>query len=341
MMMIYRPRQTHAPHSPTPQNHPSPATTSPPAASPPRVTHPRRYRSLPRGRRAIALLLSALISLGVVGALALVPAGVATPALAATCAVGNACQGAGISPGGVDIWAGIRIPGQPGQPGTPATPGGYDGPFRFGTDPYPVFVGDVTFAVCVLFVEWPWYCPRPGIPGTPEQPAVPDLELSDLQHFVPENPTIATQPVGWTVAGLPTNFLAGARRHVVSGMVLGWSVEVAFTPVRYDWQYGDGTVGSTTSAGASWQALGSSEFARTSTSHVFAMPGTYTATVSAVYRVSYRFAGDAWNDVAGEVSAGSGPVTLVTARYDRALVTSTCGQVLGFAGCPGGTGRLG
>jgi hypothetical protein len=60
-----------------------------------------------------------------------------------------------------------------------------------------------------------------------------------------------------------------------------------------------------------------------------------------VYRVSYLFAGDTWNDVAGEVSAASGPVTLVTARYDRALVTSTCGQVLGFAGCPGAFGRVG
>ena len=267
------------------------------------------------------------------GALALVPAVVASPAQAVTCAVGNTCQGAGVSHGGIDIWAGIRIPGQPGQPGTPATTGGYDGPFRFGTDPYPVFVGDVTFAVCVLFVEWPWYCPRPDTPGTPEEPAEPDLELSDLQHFVPENPTISTQPVAWTVAGLPTNVLAGARRHVVNGTVLGWPVEVAFTPVRYDWRYGDGTVGTTTSAGASWQALGLAEFARTATSHVYVAPGTFTATVAAVYRVSYRFATGEWTDVSGEVSAPSGPVTLVAARYDRALVAASCGQALGVAGC--------
>ena len=298
-----------------------------------RPQHPR-----PRGRRAIALILSTVFALCVVGTLAHFPTGAAAPAEAATCTAAAPCQGAGISQGGLDIWAGVRIPGQPGQPGTPATPGGYDGPFRFGTDPYPVFVGDVTFAVCVLFVEWPWYCPQPDVPGTPAQPAVPDLELSDLQHFVPENPTIATQPAGWTVAGLPTNMLAGAHRHTVSGTVLGLPVEVAFTPVSYDWQYGDGNVGATTSAGASWRAAGVPEFSRTATSHVYVAPGTYTATVSAVYQVSYRFDGYGWNDVTGDVSASSGPATLVTARYDRALVSSSCARALGHAGCLGATG---
>jgi hypothetical protein len=258
----------------------------------------------------------------------------------AQCSPGTACHGAGISNGGLDIWAGIRYPAQPGVPGTPGSPGsdGYRGPFRFGVDPHPVFVGHVNFATCVLFRVWPWYCPRPGQPAIPDQPEVPEVSLDDLQRFVPEKPTIATQPTGWTVAGLPTNMLAGARRHVVAGTVLGLPVEVAFVPAGYRWRFGDGTGAFTTSPGATWQAAGVREFAPTPTSHIYANPGTYTVLVEVVYRVSYRFSGFSWQDVTGDVSVESGPTTLVTARFDRALVGSLCEANRRVAGCSGAIG---
>ena len=294
---------------------------------------------------ARAFLSSSLIALCVVALSGLLPTGAAArdggaSARGAQCSPGVACQGAGISNGGVDIWAGIRYPAQPGVSGRPATPGseGYSGPFRFGVDPHPVFVGEVNLAICVLFRVWPWYCPRPGQLATPDQPAVPEVSLDDLQRFVPENPTIATQPAGWTVAGLPTNMLAGARRHVVAGTVLGLPVEVAFVPAGYRWQFGDGTTGFTTSPGATWQAAGVREFAPTPTSHTYANPGTYTVRVEAVYRVRYRFSGSSWNEVSGDVSAQSGPATLVTARFDRALVNSSCEAPRRDVGCSGAIG---
>jgi hypothetical protein len=291
----------------------------------------------------------------VLEAFALVPDYIASPRVSASagilldlavaspstqCSPGTACHGAGISNGGLDIWAGIRYPAQPGVPGTPGVPGsdGYRGPFRFGVDPHPIFVGHVNFATCVLFRVWPWYCPRPGQPATPDQPAVPEVSLDDLQRFVPENPTIATQPAGWTVAGLPTNMLAGARRHVIAGTVLGLPVEVAFVPAGYRWQFGDGTTAFTTSPGATWQAAGVREFAPTPTSHTYANPGTYTARVEAIYRVSYRLSGLSWQDVSGDVSALSAPTTLVTARFDRALVGYGCEANRRVAGCPGAIG---
>jgi hypothetical protein len=190
----------------------------------------------------------------------------------------------------------------------------------------------------VLFRVWPWYCPRPGQPATPDQPEVPEVNLDDLQRFVPENPTIATQPAGWTVAGLPTNMLAGARRHVLAGTVLGLPVEVAFDPAGYRWHFGDGTSASTTSPGATWQAAGVREFSPTPTSHTYVNPGTYTARVEAVYRVSYRFSGFSWQEVSGEVTAQSGPATLVTARFDRALVSTPCVAMRLTAGCSGALG---
>jgi len=163
---------------------------------------------------------------------------------------------------------------------------------------------------------------------------VPELSLDDLRRFIPENPTIATQPAGWTVARLHTNMLAGARRHVMSGIVLGWPVDVAFLPVAYRWSFGDGTTAVTSSAGTSWQAGGLSEFARTATSHVYQTPGAYTARVEAVYRVSYRFSGFSWAEVSGEVAAASGPAPLVVARFDRALVGSSCVVSSRAPGCP-------
>jgi len=308
----------------------------------------RRFRGAWRGvrRSLVQILISS--SLSAVSGLVLsglMPTGAhalerQVSSRGAQCSPGTACHGAGISNGGLDIWAGIRYPAQPGVPGTPGTPGsdGYRGPFRFGVDPHPVFVGDVNHAICVLFRVWPWYCPRPGQPATPDLPAVPEVSLDDLQRFVPENPTIATQPAGWTVAGLPTNMLAGARRHVVAGTVLGLPVEVAFVPVGYRWQFGDGATAFTTSPGATWQAAGVREFAPTPTSHIYANPGTYTARVEAVYRVSYRFSGYSWQEVSGEVSAQSGPATLVTARFDRALVSSSCDSTGRHVGCSGAGG---
>jgi hypothetical protein len=305
----------------------------------------RGTRSSVRRSLARALISSSLGALSVLALCGLIPTGAAAldgaPASrGAACSAGTACHGAGISNGGLDIWAGIRYPAQPGVAGTPGTPGsdGYRGPFRFGVDPHPIYVGEVTPAVCALFRVWPWYCPRPGQPATPDQPAVPEVSLDDLQRCVPENPTIATQPAGWTVAGLPTNMLAGARRHVVAGTVLGLPVEVAFVPAGYRWQFGDGTSAFTTSTGATWQAAGVREFAPTATSHIYANPGTYTARVEAVYRVSYRFYGFSWQEVSGEVSAQSGPTTLVIARFDRALVSSTCEGPRRVVGCSGAVG---
>ena len=305
----------------------------------------RVSRSSVRPLLARALISSSLGALSVLALCGLIPTGAAALADAASsragaCSPGAACHGAGISNGGLDIWAGIRYPAQPGVTGTPGTPGsgGYSGPFRFGVDARPVFVGHVNFATCVLFRVWPWYCPRPGQPATPDQPAVPEVSLDDLQRFVPENPTIATQPAGWTIAGLPTNMLAGARRHVVVGTVLGLPVEVAFVPAGYRWQFGDGTSAFTTSPGVTWQAAGVGEFATTLTSHIYESPGTYTARVEAVYRVSYRFTGFSWQDVSGDVSAPSGPTTLVTARFDRALVSSMCEATRRAVGCSGAIG---
>lgn len=294
-----------------------------------------------RHRFSLPLLSSALFSVCVMALCGLLPPGMApgafiSPAGAVTCSPSTPCYGAGVSHGGLDIWAGIRYPSRPGVPGNPATPGsdGYEGPFRFGIDPHPIYVGDVTPAVCALFQVLPWYCPRPGEPATPDQPDVPELSLNDLRRFVPENPTIATQPAGWTVAGLHTNMLAGARRHVINGTVLGWPVEVAFRPVAYRWSFGDGSSGVTSSAGTTWQTGGVREFARTATSHVYPKPGTYTAWVEAVYDVSYRFSGFSWNEVAGQVASPSGPATLVVGRFDRALVGSSCVVLSRAPGCP-------
>jgi 2-oxoisovalerate dehydrogenase E1 component len=58
----------------------------------------------------------------------------------------------------------------------------------------------------------------------------------------------------------------------------------------------------------------------------------------AVYRVSYRFSGYSWQEVSGEVSALSGPATLVTARFDRALVSSSCEGPRRTVGCSGAVG---
>ena len=124
--------------------------------------------------------------------------------------------------------------------------------------------------------------------------ALAPVSISDLAHFRPAAPTLATEPDGWAVVGLPANLVADAPAQTLRGTVLGLAAEVRFVATRFHWGYGDGATAITDSGGASWHHLGLAEFAATSTSHRYAEPGTYLVSVAVDHRAEYRVAGGAW-----------------------------------------------
>ena len=170
------------------------------------------------------------------------------------------------------------------------------------------------------------------IPGSPCDPNLV-VRVSDLVNFQPAAPSQTMEPRGWSVAGLPANFIASASEHSRTGALLKYPAEVRFTPVGYRWSYGDGAQASTNSGGATWAALGLPEFSDTATSHAFASPGSYAVVVAVVYSAEYRFAGLAWRPVQGTLSTSTSPLGVIVGDAQTVLVNRECTTNPAGPGC--------
>jgi len=164
--------------------------------------------------------------------------------------------------------------------------------------------------------------PAPGTPG-----------LDDVARFLVGNPTVTSEPSGWTVVGAQTNFIAVAGERERSGQLLGQPVTVHFTPVSYTWRYGDGSGQTVSTPGASWAASGLPQFAKTATSHVYENRGTYTVTVTVAFSARYQFAGQAWAGIPGTLALTSDPITVTVKGVKTVLVGKTCAENPTGPGC--------
>ncbi|MEY4312526.1 MAG: hypothetical protein RLZZ319_35, partial [Actinomycetota bacterium] len=191
------------------------------------------------------------------------------PAVAVSCsgaalASGTCSVGGGTTGGGVDLW-GDLTDGGGGSTGGTADPN---------ECPHPV--GD--------------RCLGESPPKDVSRPTT----VHDIASFRPEHPTQFSEPLGWTLRGIPTNFVSVAARHVVSGELLGNDADVRFTPVSYARRFGDGSSQSTRSAGDTWSHLGQPWWTRTATSHVYANPDVVTVTLTVWFEAEYRFGNQDW-----------------------------------------------
>jgi hypothetical protein len=199
-------------------------------------------------------------------------------------------------------------------------------PWKPGTNPHGV--------VC----DAPDWCPGSNgtaePPAAPPPPAVPGTPgLNDVARFLVGNPTVTSEPSGWTIAGAETNFIANAGEREQAGELLGQPVTVHFTPVAYAWRYGDGSGQTASTPGATWAASGLPDFAKTATSHAYATRGTYTVTVTVAFSARYQFAGQGWSDIAGTLALTSDPVVVTVKGVKTVLVGKTCVENPSGPGC--------
>ena len=239
------------------------------------------------------------------------------------------CTGAQTSNNSVNVWARSTTPG---GSSSAVVPAGRSTATR-STQPQTYYPsGTVTFN-CLARKATIASCR-----STPAPAAVPvyyaPITLADLANFVPQQATLTSQPRGWTVVNLNTNFIAGASTHVVSGTLLGSSADVRFTPHAYDWNYGDGATQTTGVPGSRWDVLGVREFSPTATSHVYGSLGTFTTSVSVRYGVEYRVGGGAWLPVDGEVSSAATTTVVIVQGADSVLAARDCSQVGVTRSCP-------
>ncbi len=163
--------------------------------------------------------------------------------------------------------------------------------------------------------------------------AVPDVTLADLASFRPATPTLAGEPAGFGVVGMPTNLLASASEERIPGTVLGWDVTVRFEPVAYVFDNGDGTTTRAATGGSSWTSLGQGQFTPTATSHVYGERGTYGASVTVEYAASVDFGSGIWRPVPGVVRAAAAGYDVRVVEVRTALVDRTCDEDPTGPGC--------
>jgi hypothetical protein len=103
--------------------------------------------------------------------------------------------------------------------------------------------------------------------------------------FTPETITASAFPPAVSVSD-PVYLNAPATAHYRIGNILGKTAQVRFTPIDSSWSFSDGS-----------QASGLSP------THTFLSPGTFSASVTVRYQVSYRFAGETiWNNDVGHIT---------------------------------------
>ena len=149
----------------------------------------------------------------------------------------------------------------------------------------------------------------------------PPQSLSDVAQFAPGGAGFVQEPTGWSLPLLPTNVFSTASATTESGELLGWPIEVRFTPVAYTWSFGDGTTRVDSSPGASW---GTRQFSVTPTSHRYEISGDYRIGLEVTYEASYRFDGGAFQSLPGQITRSGGDKVVEVLSVTPVLVDRGC-----------------
>jgi hypothetical protein len=150
-------------------------------------------------------------------------------------------------------------------------------------------------------------CEISEFPGTFGDPVEPDVDPGDIERAIREVPmpplTLHVQPDGRTLVNVETIFYTEPTTMRRTVALLGHSVRLECTPVRYTWVHGDGTTASTGKPGRPYPAK--------DVTHRYQRPGSdLRARVDTTYSVRYSVDGGRWTDLAEPLTA-PGPSTAI------------------------------
>lgn len=167
----------------------------------------------------------------------------------------------------------------------------------------------------------------PSTPGAAPAAAAPVLPTTityaDVQRFAPGTTSFTLEPSWWAIKGGHLNAYASATTQTIQGTIATIPVTITFVPAEYVWSWGDGTTLTTTTGGASWEALGLPDWSPTETSHVYESRGDVQVSLTVRYSATVTGQGRTI-PVTGFVAAPatSAPVRVVESH--RALVAADC-----------------
>ncbi|MFS0895077.1 hypothetical protein [Microbacterium sp. 179-I 3D3 NHS] len=158
------------------------------------------------------------------------------------------------------------------------------------------------------------------------------MTITDLASFAPASAAPVGEPSNLGVVGLPTNLVAAASVHVRDGTLFGAPLRARFTPVGFDFDYGDGSAAALRTGGATWEALGRAQFTPTTTSHVYRERGTYDVRVTVRYTAEID-PGTGWIPLDGELAVAGPPRSIRILEAHTGLVGYTCEERPSGPGC--------
>ena len=142
----------------------------------------------------------------------------------------------------------------------------------------------------------------------------PVVTVEDLRRLGLPAPAVVVQPPGGrTVVGVPTNVYVQAGPVVRDTTLLGLPVRVRAEPVRFRWDFGDGTTPTTTAdPGAPYPDL--------RVTHTYTGPGVVAVRLTTAYAGEFSVAGGPWLPVLGEAEVAGPPSRLEVLAGGNALV---------------------
>lgn len=162
---------------------------------------------------------------------------------------------------------------------------------------------------------------NPGNPGEPAPPPVPTVTEHDFQSFAIPPSVPHSWPSDWGVAKRRTAFWADAGTKYINVTLLGQAVTVKATPVKYQWDFGDGTRKNSHSPGHRPASLSTAKLF-----HSYRQPGRVSVRVITTYTGQFRVGSGGWQDIAGTAAVGSSALPLTIYRYHKYLVEDDCAK---------------
>ena len=178
------------------------------------------------------------------------------------------------------------------------------------------------------------FCANPGTLAPPDRPD-PVVRQAELDEFQFAKPGIEVEPGPNTLIRFNNNIFTKKFDQSWDLNLLGKSVIVRAYPVEFRWDYGDGTTFVTDKPG--WPKRLDEGDVETDTSHPYAKTGTYTVTLTTIYKAMYSVEGKPELPVNGQAEVVSEPVTIDVWRTDIRNVDEACAENPESWGCPGTT----
>ena len=133
-----------------------------------------------------------------------------------------------------------------------------------------------------------------------------DQVLTESKNVAFPKLRVKVQPVGRTLINLDTIvYTDESRVSATTVTLLGFPVAVEATPMRYSWNFGDGTIKTTTTPGRPYPAK--------DITHKYMKKGGVRLTLTTNYAARFNVAGTGWQYINGTVPI-TGPTTPLQVR---------------------------